>query len=108
MSKCVIKNLHLLNTLARAKPAVRKEMLKQCGFRVIKSIVECLENVLRGNVKMDTKHFKKLKRHKKHLERIYRSGRKWSSKKKVIIQSGGGFLPALLLPVISAIATQLL
>lgn len=104
----MVEHIHLLNALARAKPAVRKEMLKQSGFGVIKSITECIENVLRGNVKLGKKHLKNLKKHKKQLERVYKSGRKWSSKKKVIIQSGGGFLPALLLPVISALASRLL
>lgn len=107
MSKCVIKHMHLLNALARAKPSERRELLKKSNFGLIKSIVECIENVLNGNVKLDKSHIKKLKRHKTQLRKIHSSGKKWSSKKKVIIQSGGGFLPALLLPVITAIASRL-
>lgn len=108
MSKCVIKHMHLLNVLARAKPSERKELLKKSNFGLIKSIVECIENVLNGNVKLDRTHMKKLKRYKSQLRRIYSSGKKWSSKKKVIIQTGGGFLPTLLIPVITAIASRLL
>lgn len=107
MSKCVIKHIHLLNTLARAKASERKELLKKSNFGLVKSIVECIENVLNGNVKLSKVHIKKLKRYKSQLRKISSSGKKWSSKKKVIIQTGGSFLPALLLPVITAIASKL-
>lgn len=106
MSKCVIKHIHLLDALAKAKPAERKKILQKSNFGLIKSIVECIENVLDGNVKLDKNRLKKLKRYKNQLRGIYKSGKKWTSKKKVIIQTGGAFLPALLLPVISALATR--
>lgn len=106
MSKCVINHMHLLNSLARATPSERKDLLKKSNFGLIKSIVECIENVMNGNVKLSKAHMKKLKRYKNQLRKINSSGKKWSSKKKVIIQTGGGFLPALLLPVITAIASK--
>lgn len=106
MSTCVIKHIHLLDALAKAKPAERKSILKKSNFGLIKSIVECIENVLDGNVKLDKKRIKKLKKYKAQLRKIYASGRKWTSKKKVIIQTGGGFLPALLVPIISALAAR--
>lgn len=104
----MVRHIHLLDTLARAKPSERKFLLERSNFGVIKSIVECIENVLDGNVKLDKKSVKKLKRYKNQLRRIYTSGRKWTSKKKVIVQSGGAFLPALLLPIIGAVASRLL
>lgn len=106
MSKCVIKHIHLLDALAKAKPGERKTILKKSNFGLIKSIVECIENVLDGNVKLDKNRVKKLKKYKSQLRKIYTSGRKWTSKKKVIIQTGGAFLPALLVPIISALATR--
>lgn len=107
MSKCVVKHIHLLDALAKAKPSERKAMLKKSNFGLVKSIVECVENVLDGNVKLEKKRLLKLKKYKNQLRKIYKSGKKWTSKKKVIIQTGGGFLPTLLLPIISAIATRL-
>lgn len=65
-----------------------------------------IENVLDGNVELDRPRMKKLKSYKNQLRKIYSSGRKWTSKKKVIIQTGGAFLPALLVPVISALASR--
>lgn len=81
-------------------------MLKSSNFGLIKSIVECIENVLDGNVKLDKNRIKKLKKYKNQLRKIYTSGKKWTSKKKVIVQTGGAFLPALLVPIISALATR--
>lgn len=107
MSKCVIKHMHLLNGLARAKPSERRELLKKSNFGLIKSIVECIENVLNGNVKLGKGHIQKLKKYKTQLHKVHKSGKKWSLKKKVIIQTGGGFLPALLIPVITALASRL-
>lgn len=48
MSKCVIKNLALLDKLAKAKPAERKKILGSASLQLIRSIVECIENVLKG------------------------------------------------------------
>lgn len=103
-----MKHIHLLDALARARPAERKTLLKRSNFGVIKSIVECIENVLNGNVKLGKNRLKKLRRYKNQLRKVNTSGKKWTSKKKVIIQTGGAFLPALLIPVIGAIASRLL
>lgn len=106
MSKCVMKQIHLLDSLVKARPAVRKELLKKADFELIKAIVECIENVLNGNVELGERQLKKLKKYKNQLRKIYTTGKKWTSKKKVIVQTGGAFLPALLIPIITAIASR--
>lgn len=106
MSKCVMKHIHTLDAIARAKPAQRRDLLQRANFNLIKAIDECIENVLNGNVKLNPTQLKKLKKYKNHLRKVKRSCERWSSKKKVIIQSGGAFLPALLLPIIGAIASK--
>lgn len=101
-----MKHLHILDTLARVKAPKRKTLLQGADFELIKSITECVENVLNGNVKLDNKQLKKLKRYKSHLRKVRSASKKWTSKKKVIIQSGGAFLAPLLLPIIGAIAAK--
>lgn len=101
-----MKHLHILDTLARARAPKRKNLLREADFELIKSITECVENVLNGNVKLDNKQLKKLKRYKNQLRKVKRSSKKWTSKKKVILQSGGAFLAPLLLPIIGAIAAK--
>lgn len=108
MSECVVKNLPLLDKLAKAKPAERKKILESATLQLIKSIVECIENVLKGIIKLRTECLKKLKRHKNVLRRIYSSGKKLKQKKDLLIQSGGSFLPLLLTPIISILADKLL
>lgn len=108
MSECVVKNLSLLDKLAKAKPTERKKILGSASLQLIRSIVECIENVLKGIVKLKNECLKKLKRHKKVLRAVHSVGAKLRDKKKVIIQSGGAFLPILLTPIISILAEKLL
>lgn len=108
MSECVIKNLSLLDKLAKAKPTERKKILGSASLQLIRSIVECIENVLKGIVKLKNECLNKLKRHKKVLRAVYLVGSKLRDKQKVIVQSGGAFLPILLTPIISILAEKLL
>ena len=108
MSQCVIAQLPILERLSKAKPAERKRILKSASPELIQSIVECIENVLEGNVKIRKSNLRNLKKFKNILRKIIAAGRKLSHKKKVIIQSGGSFLPALLVPVISILVQSLL
>lgn len=108
MSQCVLKNLHILKTLATATPKLRRMILENGNLELIKAIVECIENVLKGNISIEESSFKKLKKYKGVLRKVSKSPNKLSQKKKVIIQKGGAFLPALLIPVISVLAERLL
>lgn len=108
MSKCVIEHLPILKALAASTPRLRRTILESGNLQLIKAIVECIENVIKGNITLDEKHFEKLKRHKGVLRKVSKTPNKLSQKKKVIIQSGGGFLPALLLPVITVLAERLM
>lgn len=108
MSQCVIKNLSVLRTLASSPPKLRRMILETGNLQLIKAIVECIENVLKGNIPIEESSLKKLKKHKSALRAVLKSPNKLSKKKKVIVQKGGAFLPALLLPVISVLAQKLL
>lgn len=108
MSQCVVKNLPILEKLAKSSPAERKKILQSASLQLIKSIVECIENVLKGIVKLKKQCFAKLKKHKNILRRVYTTGCRLKHKKELIIQSGGAFLPALLTPIIGLLADKLL
>lgn len=108
MSQCVIENLPVLRTLASAPPKLRRMILENGNLQLIKAIVECIENVLNGNIPMKPSTFKKLKKHKGALTAVSKTPNKLAQKKKVIIQKGGGFLPALLVPIITVLAEKLL
>lgn len=108
MSKCVIAHLPKLTELSKAKPKIRRALLEKANLDFIKSIVECIENVLKGNIELRKKCKDKLRRYKSILRKIFSSGNKLRAKKKLIVQNGGSFLPALLPPVISILADQLM
>jgi len=62
-------------------------------------VVECIRNLLKGNVPLNSAQKKKLSSKKKHL-RLMLLKKTSQAKKKKLIQSGG-FLGALLGPIIS-------
>lgn len=102
------KHLPLLQTIQTAKPKVRKQILEKADESLIKTILECIHNVLRGNVPLEPKQKNKLKKHKSTLRNLVKSKSSIKNKRKVIVQSGGAFLPALLLPVVTAALSHFL
>lgn len=67
MSECVIKNLPILKILATSPPKLRRMILEGGSLQVIKAIVECIENVLKGNITLEENSLKKLEQHKSVL-----------------------------------------
>lgn len=108
MSKCVITHLSKLKEIANSPPKKRKKLLEKANLQLIKSIVECVENVLRGNIRLKNENNVNLTKHKAILRKIFNSENKLRAKKKIIVQNGGGFLPVLLAPVISILTERLL
>lgn len=108
MIQRVISHLPKLETLIKLTPRKRRFLLEKANLQFIKSIVECIENVMSGNIQLKRKCKEKLKKHKSVLRKIFNSGNKLKAKKDIIVQSGGAFLPALLVPVISILAEQLI
>lgn len=107
MSSLVIRQLPLLEVLAKVKSKSRKFFLKNCELTLIKAIIECVHNVLKKNVLLEESRIKKLKKHKKTLRDLANANNTLKHKKKVILQSGGNFLPVLLRPIVSYLFDQL-
>lgn len=103
MSSLVKKQAPLLHLLVSAKPNLRKDILKGASSQLILSIVECAFNVLNGRVNLNKKQLLKLSKHKKILRNIIEKKHKLVKRKQIINQSGGGFLPALLIPILSSV-----
>lgn len=108
MSQHVISNLPKLQNLIKLTPKKRRDLLEKASLQFIKSIVECVENVMRGNVQLKRDCREKLNKYKAILRKIFHSENKLKVKKQIIVQNGGAFLPALLTPVITILAEQLL
>lgn len=101
MSRELINQLPLLELLVRVNKTSRDKILKYSDSKLIKVLIDCIYNVLQGNVSMKKHRFQKLKKYKASLRKIVNSRGKVKSKKKLIVQTGGGFLPILLAPIVS-------
>lgn len=101
MSRELVKQLPLLELLVRVNKSSREKILKHSDPKLIKVLVDCIHNVLVGNVSMKKERIKRLKKHKSTLRRIVNGRGKVNTKKKLIVQRGSGFLPILLEPIVS-------
>ena len=103
-----VKHADLQRLLYKAKPKVRKAILANADPSVIRSICECCYNVLKGNVPMSKSQKARLRRYKNTLRFMVDRSRGLQQKKKRIVVQQGGFLPALLAPIIGGVLSSLI
>lgn len=104
----VKKHLPVLQLVQSAKPKLRKSILLNCELDFIKTIDECIYNTLKGNIPIKDSEKKKLQKYKSTLRKILKSKVGLRKKRKIISQTGGAFLPALLAPIVAAGIVQFL
>lgn len=101
MAKRFEKHVDYLTVLCKCGPKQRSELIKTADNQLIKVICDCAENVLAGQVPLTPKQKRKLARHKKLLREL-RGKKSLVTKRKRLSQSGG-FLPALLAPILGVV-----
>ena len=74
---------------------------------MINSLCECCLNILKGNVSLTPTQKRRLNKHKQTLRLLARKQTSLRVKKKALTQKGG-FLGALLGPIISTVGSLLL
>ncbi len=99
MSNRLKKHLELLKILKKTNPKHRKSILESADNSLILCICECIDNILRGNVKLSPAKKRELAKHVEILRQIADRKTKGQKKRSLLVQKGG-FLPALLAPVI--------
>jgi len=102
--KRVKSNYHALHVLRTAEPKLRKAIISNCNKELVNSIIECILNVLNGNVKLAGCNTRKLRKHRVTLRKVADKRVPLSTKKRLIIQREGFLLP-LLSAVLPAIAS---
>ena len=102
MSETLRRHAELLKALHRASPAKRRKWMRQhCSLDFVKCMCECARNVIKGNVPLTPAQLKALRRKRQALRQL--TLKKTSlTKKKKLLQSGG-FLGAILPPIISVL-----
>lgn len=99
MSQTLKKFSPYLRVLHKSSPRVRKSLTKKnCSPEFIKCICECAKNILAGNVSLSPEHKRRLKRHKHSLRKLTLKKTPLKTKKKIV--QTGGFLGALLGPIV--------
>ena len=106
MSSRVKRQAHVLQTLAKAHPHVCRSILRGADKDLLQCLSECALNVLKGNVKLTSTEKAKLTKYRQKLRKV--SDKKVSLKQKQKIVQTGGFVPALLAPVVKAVVAPLL
>jgi hypothetical protein len=96
--------LPLLEAYPKLQPAKRKQLVtlfERCIFRAIQ---EMAGNLIAGNIPMSDSDKKVLRRYKKALVALSKKKLSHAYTRRIINQTGRGFLPALIPLVIAAIS----
>lgn len=99
------KYLPVLKRINRLADKTKRQYVKKCNREFLDCLSECAKNVLRGNVPLSTRQSARLRRNKNDLRLL--SVKKTSLRKKRQIVQKGGFLTALLPPILSLLGGAL-
>ena len=99
----VKRNLHLLTSIASCKKCLRNTIIQKGSKDFINSIIECVDNLLRDNIKLGESEFKKVQKAKSTLRKLVKKS-SLTEKKKLLIQKGG-FLQYLIPAAVSVISS---
>ena len=95
-----------LRFLGKCNPQQRKAIIEHGDAGLIDSLCECALNLLKGHVRLNPKQKKTLFKHKQRLRAL--TNKRMARKKKAILNQHGGFVGALLAPVLKSIVQLLL
>lgn len=101
MSESVRRHGEMLKFLQRANPSAVKAIIKTASPDLIRTLCECSHNVLKGNVRLTPHQKRKLSRHKHNLRALVK--KKGTVKRRKQILQQGGFIGALLGPVLTVL-----
>ena len=107
MAQRLRKNHDFLKLLAKCTPAQRKAILKVGDEALVRTICECILNVLTETVPVSKPAKRKLLVHKKSLIALAEKSTPLHKKKRILVQHRGNFLGVLLPPVLRVLSSIL-
>ena len=106
LSKRVERNLRKLRKLQMLKdPGKREKAIKEADKELISCLIEITANLLKNKVPLKPSQKKRLAAYADDLRELAQC-RSVAPAKEVLVQSGSGFLPLLIAPIVS-MATEL-
>ena len=102
MSHKLKKHLPELQVLAKCRPRQRTHFIKQAPKDLINCISEVCSNTLKGNVPLKPAQKRALARYKRNLRQVA-DKRNSNKKRREILVQKGGFIGALIGPLLSTL-----
>lgn len=106
MSQRLKRHKDVLNIMSKAKSGTNRDIINQASPDLINCFSEICMNTLKGRVNMSKKQLQKLRRYKKQVRDLASKSKPIKNKKKSLQK--GGFIAALLAPLIGSILKPLL
>lgn len=107
MSDRLKQNIQLLQTLTQSNPKVQRALIREGGTDLVHSLCEICLNILKSNIDLTTEEKKALKKHKNIIRYLAKKKNSITSKRKFLLQKGGGIFLALLAPLIGSLISKL-
>ena len=108
MSKRLQAQAPYLHVLVNGNTKQREGILRGANKELVYCLCECALNVLQGNVKLDHTEKNKLRKHKQRLRILSDKKVALGRKRKLLLKQKGGWVTALIAPVLSSLAGLLL
>jgi len=105
MSARLKKNFDFLRVLRTANHKQKKALIATANKDLILCICEIVDNILAGTVKLTSKQKSQLVKYKKILRQLVDRKVSITKKKDIITKQKGGFLPAILGPILGIAAS---
>ena len=99
------KNKYLLRILAEGDPKMTKYIIHGADRPLIHCFVDCVHNILEGNILLGLKEKKRLGKYKENLRALRKKNTSDSKNKQILPE--GRFLPALLAPTLGTVIPPL-
>lgn len=105
MSRRMRQQGPLLEALSKLTKRQQKQFLKSASDDFIHALGEGSLNILKGNVRLNEKQFRQLKRYKKHLQSLANKRIPIYNRRRIVEQKGGfiGLLASVLVPTIASL-----
>jgi hypothetical protein len=101
------RNVKILQKLSKAKRYERNKQIQSAKGDTVKCVCDCARNVLNGNIPLSKSQYKYLQKYRCSLRRLGNKNLNAVERKNLIINQRGGFLPNLLIPVLSVAGSLL-
>jgi len=106
MSELTRKYLPVLKRIRKMGNKARKDYIRKCDRKFVDCVSKCAKNVIKGNVPLSDRQMTQLRRKRQDLRAL--SKKKTSLRGKCKILQKGGFLTALLPPVLGILGSLLM